>query len=181
MHQILGFPGGLVVKTQPDNAGDAGDVGFIPGWGRSPGGGNGNPLQSSCLENPMDRLTWWATVHWVTKNQKQLNKWAQTHITFSGFLIFVFIFFSLQFDHEVFGCGFLGVYPPPFLTSWICKFALWGGSVQLLFFQILFSMPIFSCFLLCYLEILIYISGSLFTSHFLFFFFFFWSFFSLLF
>ena len=74
MHQILGFPGGLVVKTQPDNAGDAGDVGLIPGWGRSPGGGNGNPLQSSCLENPMDRLTWLATVHWVTKNQKQLNK-----------------------------------------------------------------------------------------------------------
>ena len=42
MHQILGFPGGLVVKTQPDNAGDAGDVGLIPGWGRSPGGVNGN-------------------------------------------------------------------------------------------------------------------------------------------
>ena len=121
---------------------------------------------SSCLENPVGRLAWWATVPRVTKNRTQLTNWAQTHIPFSGFLISVFIFFSLQFDCEVFGYGFLGVYPPPLLTSWICKFALRGCSFQLLFFQILFSVPIFSCFLLCYLEILMYISGSLFTSFF---------------
>ena len=60
----MGFPGGAVVKTLPANAGD---VGSIPGLGRSPGGGNGNPLQYSCLGNPMDRGGWWATVHWVTK------------------------------------------------------------------------------------------------------------------
>ena len=50
-----GFPGGTVVKNLPANAGDAGDTGRIPGWGRSPGGGNGNPLKYSCLENSMGR------------------------------------------------------------------------------------------------------------------------------
>ena len=50
-----GFPGGTVVKNLPANAGDAGDTGRIPGWGRSPGGGNGNPLKYSCLESSMDK------------------------------------------------------------------------------------------------------------------------------
>ena len=53
----------LVVKNQPANAEDVRDTGSIPGWGRSPGGGNGSPLQNSCLENPIDRGSWWATVH----------------------------------------------------------------------------------------------------------------------
>ena len=53
---VFGFPGGSVVKNLPANAGDTGS---IPGWGRSPGEGNGNPLQCSCLENPMDRGAWW--------------------------------------------------------------------------------------------------------------------------
>ena len=52
-----------MVKNPPANAGDTGDTGSIPGLGRSPGGGNGNPLQYSCLENPMDRRAWWATFH----------------------------------------------------------------------------------------------------------------------
>ena len=51
------------------NAGDAGDLSSIPGSGRSPGGGRGNPLQYSCLENPMDRGAWWATVHGVSKSR----------------------------------------------------------------------------------------------------------------
>ena len=59
-----GFPGGSVVKNLPANAGDAGS---IPGLERSPGGGNGNPLQYSCLGNPMYRGTWWATVHGAAK------------------------------------------------------------------------------------------------------------------
>ena len=50
------------------SAGDARDSGSIPGLGRSPGVGNGNPLQSSCLENPMDRGAWWATVNGVAKS-----------------------------------------------------------------------------------------------------------------
>ena len=56
-----------MVKNQPANSGDIGDAGLIPGSGRSPGEGHGNPLQSSCLENPMDRGAWWATVHGVTE------------------------------------------------------------------------------------------------------------------
>ena len=68
----------LVVKNLPTNAGDVRDVGLIPGSGRSPGGGHGNPLQYSCLENPMDRGTWWATVHGVAKSQTQL-KLQHTH------------------------------------------------------------------------------------------------------
>ena len=58
----------LLVKNLPANAGDIRDVGLIPGLGRSPGEGHGNPLQYSCLENPMDRGAWWATVHRVAKS-----------------------------------------------------------------------------------------------------------------
>ena len=59
----------LVVKDSPANAGDVRDAGSTPGLGRSPGGENGNPLQYSCLKNPMDRGAWRATVHGVAKNQ----------------------------------------------------------------------------------------------------------------
>ena len=66
-----GFLGGSVVRNPPANAGD---VGSIPGSGQCPGGGHGNPLQSSCLGNSMDRGAWQATVHGVAKSQTQL-KW----------------------------------------------------------------------------------------------------------
>ena len=56
-----------VVKNPPASTGDIRDMGSIPGLGRSPGEGNGTPLQYSCLENPMDRGAWWATVHGVAK------------------------------------------------------------------------------------------------------------------
>ena len=78
----MGFPGGAVVKNLPANAGiagdagdvgDVGDVGSIPGLGRSLGVGNGNPLQYSCLGNPMDRGAWWATVRGVAKSWTQLR------------------------------------------------------------------------------------------------------------
>ena len=62
----VGFPGGSDGKASARNVGD---LGLIPGSGRSPGEGNGNPLQYSCLENSMDRGAWWATVHGVTKIQ----------------------------------------------------------------------------------------------------------------
>ena len=58
---------GLVIKNPPADVGDARDAGSIPGLGRSSGGGQGNPLKYSCLENFMDRGTWWATVCGVTK------------------------------------------------------------------------------------------------------------------
>ena len=56
-----------MIKNLPTNAGDTGDEVSIPGLGRSPGEGNGNPLQYSCLGNPTDRGAWWATVHRVAK------------------------------------------------------------------------------------------------------------------
>ena len=70
----MGFPGGSVVKNPPTNAED---VGSIPGWGRSPGGGHGNPLQYSCLENPMDRGAWCATVHRVAKRHDRATQQQQ--------------------------------------------------------------------------------------------------------
>ena len=62
-----------MVKNPPASAGDIGDMGSIPGLGRSPGEGNGNPLQYSYLGNPMNRGAWWATVHGVAKSQTQLS------------------------------------------------------------------------------------------------------------
>ena len=67
---MLGFPGGSVVKNPPNNAGD---MGLIPESGRSPGEGNGNPLQYSCLGNSMNRAVWRATVHGVAKSPIQLS------------------------------------------------------------------------------------------------------------
>ena len=66
----MGFPGGSVVKNLPAHAGD---MGLIPGLGRSPGEGNGNPLQYSCLENPMDRGARHAAVCGVAKSQRRLS------------------------------------------------------------------------------------------------------------
>ena len=64
--EMLGFPGGSVVKNPPTNAGI--DMGSIPQLGQSPGEGNGNPLQYSHLGNPTDRGAWWATVHGVANS-----------------------------------------------------------------------------------------------------------------
>ena len=66
LNYSLGFPGGTAVNNPHDNARDTGDPCSIPGSGRPPGARNGNPLQSSYLENPMDRGAWRATVHGVT-------------------------------------------------------------------------------------------------------------------
>ena len=62
-----------MVKNSSANAGDVGDPGSIAGLGRSSGEGNGNPLQYSCLENPMDRGAWWGIVHGVAESQTRLN------------------------------------------------------------------------------------------------------------
>ena len=79
LSHLLGFSGGLdgkesVVGKSAGNAGDAGYLGSIPALGRSPGEGNGNPPQCSCLENPMDRGAWQAIVYGVAKSQTQLSK-----------------------------------------------------------------------------------------------------------
>ena len=68
-----------MIKNPPANAGNIRDTGLIPGLGRSPGGGHGNPFQYSCLENPMDGGDWQATVHRVAKRQTQLEQFS-THM-----------------------------------------------------------------------------------------------------
>jgi len=69
-YYFLGFLDGSVVKYPPDNVRD---MGLIPGSGRCPGGGNGNPLQDSCLGNLMDRGAWWAAIHGFAKSRTQLS------------------------------------------------------------------------------------------------------------
>ena len=79
----LGLPRWLSGEESACHAEDAGDLGSIPGWGRFPGGGHDNPLQYSCLENPMDRGAWWALVHRVAQSQTRLKQ-LNTNI-FNGF------------------------------------------------------------------------------------------------
>ena len=79
----------LVVKNLPADTTDIRDLGLIPGWGRSPGEGNGYPLQYSCLENLMDRGAWWATFHRAAQSGKQLKQFGVcthtcTHIDIDG-------------------------------------------------------------------------------------------------
>ena len=75
-----GFPGGSMGKESTCSAGDDGDLGLITESGRSPGEGNGNPLQYSCLESPMDRGAWRVTIHGVTKGRTQLRQWRVTEV-----------------------------------------------------------------------------------------------------
>ena len=88
-------------KDSACNVEYARDVGFIPGSGRYPGGGNGNPLQYFCLGNPMDRVIWCATIHRITQNQTQLCNWANTPLLENHDVILVlentyFVFFSFN-------------------------------------------------------------------------------------
>ena len=85
---IWGFPGGSEVKTSACNAGD---LVSIPGLGRAPGEGNSNPLQYSCLENPMDGGAWWAIVHGVTKGRTRLSDFTHFTSVYMSMLLFLFI------------------------------------------------------------------------------------------
>ena len=69
----------LVIKNLPANAGDVRNAGSVPRLGRSPGGGHGDLLQYSCLENPMDRGAWWASVHGVTNRQTEATRYYYHH------------------------------------------------------------------------------------------------------
>ena len=75
-----------MVKNLPTDAGNVRDEGLIPGVGRSPGGGRGNPLQYSCLENPMDRGAWQVTVHKVAKSWTRLKR-LSTHTKFDSLVL----------------------------------------------------------------------------------------------
>jgi len=84
----------LVVKNLSANEGDVKEAGSIPELGRSPGEGNGNPLQHSCLENPMDRGTWRAALHGISQSQtrlKQLSMHSYIYI-FSQIYVFIYIY-----------------------------------------------------------------------------------------
>ena len=81
-----------MVKNLPAKAGDTRDVGSIPGSGRSPGGGNGNPLQYACLENLVDGGPWWATVHGVTKSWTRLKQLSTVYM--KEYFIVVLISFA---------------------------------------------------------------------------------------
>ena len=83
----MGFHGDSVVKNLPGNAGDARDSCLITGLGRSPGVGNGYPLQYSCLENSIDRGAWRALVHGVTKSDMIEQARAHTHICTTSYII----------------------------------------------------------------------------------------------
>ena len=76
MHVLWASQVALVVKNLPVNAGDLRDVGLTPGLGRSPGEGDGNPLQYLALRIPIDRGAWWATIHEVTKSQTRLKQFS---------------------------------------------------------------------------------------------------------
>ena len=94
---LWGFPVGSVVKNLSANTGNTGDAGLIPGSGRSPRGGNGNPLQYSCLENSMDRGAWHTAVHGVTKSWTRLNSHAcwLPYLCHFGVLSYLFIYLLL--------------------------------------------------------------------------------------
>ena len=94
-------------------AGDKGDAGSIPGLGRSPGGGNGNPLQSSCLENPMDRVAWQATVHGVAESWTRLNSGALSTSALTALLFPLVMVSPSLLQHLLFQDG------APFPHSWI--------------------------------------------------------------
>ena len=89
---ILGFPGGSVVKNLPANAGDSSS---IPESGRSPGEGHGNPLQHSCLGNPMDRGAQWGTVHGVSKSRTHRSDWTCMHLSIYVFIHLPFIYLCI--------------------------------------------------------------------------------------
>ena len=82
----------LLIKNLAASVGDAGDTGFIPGSERSPGGGRGNPLLYSCLENPMDRGAWWAMVHRVAKSWTREHTHTHLHTPGKSFFIKIFSF-----------------------------------------------------------------------------------------
>ena len=85
---FLGFPFLLGGQETACNAEGAGDAGLIPGLGKSPGGGYGNPLQYSCWENSTDRGVWQATIHRVVNSQTRLSEWTHTHVTAHNIILF---------------------------------------------------------------------------------------------
>ena len=98
---MLAFPGGAVVKNPHASVGDTWDRSLIPGSGRSPGVGNSNLLQYSCLENLMDRGAWQAAVHGVSKRRTRLSDWAHTSTISRSLLKFMSIELVMPSNHII--------------------------------------------------------------------------------
>ena len=99
-HMHTGFPGGTGGKEPACKCRRHRDMGSIPATGRSPGGGNGNTLQYSCLENPMDRGAWQATVHRVAKSQTRLKRLSMHMCTFICIHIYIYILEKRMTTHS---------------------------------------------------------------------------------
>ena len=107
-----GFPGGTIGKETPlPNIGDLWDTGLIPGLGISHGGWHSNPLQYSCLENPMDRGAWQAAVHRVAQSQTQL-KWLSTHVR-----VYIYIYMCIYIHTHIYIIYLLATIASPLTPS----------------------------------------------------------------
>ena len=113
-----GFSGESVVKNPPASAGDAG---LIRRSGRSLEEGNGNPLQYSCLGNPMDRGAWWATVHGVAKSLTRLSGWTTTTTTTKIYVYNFFTLFSIMVYHRIINIIISVLYSRMLFTHSICN------------------------------------------------------------
>ena len=113
----------LVVENPAANAGDIRNMGLIPGWERSPGGGHSNPLQYSCLENPMDRGAWWAIVLEVANSWTQLKQLSM-HTHNNDFILFLHFFcMFMHLSDQI--IDFLGIGTTIFICSWMHKWILY--------------------------------------------------------
>ena len=130
----MGLPGDISGKEPPANARD---MGLIPGWGRSPAEGNGNPLQYSCLDNSMDRGAWWATVHGTTKDMtEQLSTCPFTLLLYFTILSLskkrkkerntLFLLFNL-------GSSYWHIFIPTWFFHWQCIIYWWAHQAHSLF------------------------------------------------
>ena len=128
-----------MVKNPPANVGDARDTGSFSGWGRSPGEGNGNPLQYSCLENPMDRGAWWTTIYGVAESDRLSSRCGMAHGIYiaSGIIINLEVIYSIWVYLYVNTASFyirdLGIlrfsYPQGVLVS--IPHGYWGWPISL--------------------------------------------------
>ena len=135
----------LVVKNPPADAWDSGDAGSILRLGRSPGGGNGNPLQYSCLDNPTDREAWWATVHWITnRNTKNVFSWSCL-----WYFIFDLYHFFLYFSFKIVPKIHFKV-NHSFFWSTVFSFLIYNAFIN---FHVVFNLLKISSPLLCWCQI----------------------------
>ena len=137
------FPNGSEVKASASNAGD---LGSIPGSGRSPGEGNGNPLQYSCLENPMDGGAWWATVHGVTKSWTWLSDFTSLHLPQNmreGISATKRALRKLQLNAEISLSSLRSPGPSPSLIHWSNMIYPFFPLKQSLDFKLILSLSLF--------------------------------------